>query len=374
MKSDLIVFGEDWGSHPSSTQHLIKHISAERRTLWVNSIGLRRPRLSLKDLRRLYAKGKSLVSKNTDIEDKNVIQGPLDIVPPKIVPWPGNNMARQINRVLFKKQLQEKIHAHKLQKPIFWTSLPTAVDVLDQFDQQAVVYYCGDDFGALDGVDHTAVLACEERLCKQADLILAASPRLMDKLPTDKTVLLPHGVDHSLFSTPTPCPQECRVSTPIAGFYGSIAEWIDVELIATTAQAMPDWIFMFIGPIKTDVSMLHKLDNVKFLPAVAHHELPKYVQHWQAALLPFKNNDQIEACNPLKLREYLASGTPVISTDFPALAPYRDFINVVNSPAQLVKTLEHVRPIPGQSQLVEEESWQHRAQQVDDLLMRWDIT
>jgi len=41
---DLIVFGEDWGSHPSSTQHIVSHLAANRRVLWVNSLGLRRPK------------------------------------------------------------------------------------------------------------------------------------------------------------------------------------------------------------------------------------------------------------------------------------------------------------------------------------------
>ena len=42
--TDLIVFGEDWGARPSSTMHLISHLPGRNRVLWVNSIGLRRPR------------------------------------------------------------------------------------------------------------------------------------------------------------------------------------------------------------------------------------------------------------------------------------------------------------------------------------------
>ena len=32
---DLIVFGEDWGAHPSSTQHLIRHLAPGRRVVEV---------------------------------------------------------------------------------------------------------------------------------------------------------------------------------------------------------------------------------------------------------------------------------------------------------------------------------------------------
>lgn len=52
----LVVLGEDWGQHPSSTQHLIKRLLPDYRVLWVNSIGLRRPRLNVRDLGRLGRK------------------------------------------------------------------------------------------------------------------------------------------------------------------------------------------------------------------------------------------------------------------------------------------------------------------------------
>ena len=52
MTSDLVVFGEDWGGLPSSTQHLFTHLGLGRKVLWVNSIGLRKPRLTIADCKR----------------------------------------------------------------------------------------------------------------------------------------------------------------------------------------------------------------------------------------------------------------------------------------------------------------------------------
>ena len=53
---DLIVFGEDWGAHPSSTQHLIRQFLGSRKVIWVNSLGLRTPKLNLEDGRRAMRK------------------------------------------------------------------------------------------------------------------------------------------------------------------------------------------------------------------------------------------------------------------------------------------------------------------------------
>jgi hypothetical protein len=52
----LVVFGEDWGSHPSSTQHIVSILGESRQVIWINSIGLRKPRLNFKDLGRIFNK------------------------------------------------------------------------------------------------------------------------------------------------------------------------------------------------------------------------------------------------------------------------------------------------------------------------------
>ena len=49
---DFIVFADNWGRHPSSTQHLFRHILRNNRVLWVHTIGLRNPGLSAYDLKR----------------------------------------------------------------------------------------------------------------------------------------------------------------------------------------------------------------------------------------------------------------------------------------------------------------------------------
>ena len=43
----FIVFSDDWGRHPSSCQHLFRRLLPRYRTFWVNTIGMRRPRLDL---------------------------------------------------------------------------------------------------------------------------------------------------------------------------------------------------------------------------------------------------------------------------------------------------------------------------------------
>ena len=256
-----------------------------------------------------------------------------------------------------------------MSNPVVWASLPTAVDVIGAIPDKGVVYYCGDDFGALNGVDHKPVLGCEKRLADRADLILASSEYLCAKFDAVRTRYLPHGVDLCRFSTPTARADDLPEGNKIAGFYGSISAWLDIDLMHKTACLLPDWQFVFVGNVTIDVSVLESLSNVVFLGPKKHADLPGYVQHWTASLLPFVDSAQIRACNPLKLREYMAAGRPVIATPFPALDPYLEYISVARTPKAFASELQKVAtesPFRSncRSQAVSGEDWKARAKEL----------
>ncbi|NVN83322.1 glycosyltransferase [Vibrio sp. Scap16] len=359
---DLIVFGEDFGGLPSSTQHLVRHLALRHKVLWVNSIGLRQPKLSAKDATRafnkLFGKTKAVTQNMLDSEGHDNIT----VVNLKTIPAPDSAISRKLAKLMMLHQLKPIIAELKLEAPILWTSLPTAVDLCGHLGESSVVYYCGDDFSALAGVDHDTVAKHESELIEKADLIFAASNKLMTKFPENKTQLLPHGVDVSLFSTPAPRAADLLSShRPIAGFYGSLSKWLDYDMIERVASATPEWDFVFIGPNELDTLMLPKLSNVHYLGPRPHHTLPSYSQHWDVSLLPFVDNEQIRACSPLKLMEYLAAGTPIVATPFPALDPYQEHVTTVGSANQMICALDHARHLNNSPiSVVEKDSWKNR--------------
>jgi len=329
----IIVFGEDWGAHPSSTQHLINELKHSRKIIWINSIGLRKPKLTLKDCVRVFNKIINFIKGGG--QKKNVVSsmGPnFKVINPLVFPCATNPVLIKVSRWLLAKQVKKSLKNMHVEDCVIWCSLPTAVDYLSIFKNASSIYYCGDDFGALEGVDHETVLVKEKSLVKKVKYIFTASASLLTKFPKEKVIELPHGVNFDLFNSkinqqPTDLPK----GKPIAGFYGSISSWLDQSLILSAAKDLPDWNFIFIGDICCDVSSLKLVDNIHFLGAKKHNELPRYIQYWNVALLPFKDNKQIQMCNPLKLREYIASGTPVVSTEFSALANYKDHVVTTNS-------------------------------------------
>eukprot|EP00487_Bulimina_marginata_P007521 TRINITY_DN28883_c0_g1_i1.p1 TRINITY_DN28883_c0_g1~~TRINITY_DN28883_c0_g1_i1.p1 ORF type:complete len:155 (-),score=23.89 TRINITY_DN28883_c0_g1_i1:98-535(-) len=119
----------------------------------------------------------------------------------------------------------------------------------------------------------------EKKLVKKADLIIAASHKIAEKFPQEKTLILPHGVDFERFSTPTPRANDLG-NGPVAGFYGSIAGWFDKQLMLATAQQLPHWRFVLIGPAHTNIKELTDQPNIEWLGPRPHKELANYSQHW----------------------------------------------------------------------------------------------
>ncbi|MGL6417727.1 hypothetical protein ACSZMW_07635 [Aeromonas allosaccharophila] len=265
----LVVLGEDWGQHPSSTQHLIKRLLPDYQVLWVNSIGMRCPRFTLHDLTRIGRKLGAVLRGARHSGGQSVAPSDASrpqVLPPLALPLPGSRLAGKINGHWLAAQIRRQLP--ELDRPLLWISLPSAVDLIGKLEERAVIYYCGDDFSALAGVDHHAIARSEARLVEKADLILAASPALASRFPPHKTRLLSHGVDLELFMPPRERPADLPSGRPIAGFYGSLSDWIDIPLLAETAAALPHWDLVLIGPVQTDIAPLKGIPNIHLLGPV----------------------------------------------------------------------------------------------------------
>ena len=366
MARPIVMFGEDWGGLPSSTQHLAKQFARDRDVVWVNSIGLRRPRLGARDAIRVTRKVSSMLAKSRRAAEREATPERLTVVNPRAVSWPGNQIAGAINRHVLGSQIRRVLRKNGLERPVLWTSLPSAVDLVGEFDESAVVYYCCDDFESLEGVDHEPVGRMERRLVEQADLVFTTNDHLAAKLAPQRHQSLPHGVDADLFMASTDRPADLPQGK-VALFYGSLSSWLDIELLTELADLRRDWCFVLIGTPQVDLSPLRSRTNIAILGPRPHAQLPSYVQHASAALLPFRNSPQIQACNPLKLREYLASGTPVISTAFPALKPYREGIHIADDAQSFSRALDALDGSDAarraRQSLVSGETWDARAAQ-----------
>jgi glycosyltransferase involved in cell wall biosynthesis len=324
-RPDFVVFSDDWGEHPSSCQHLFRQIARDHRVIWVNTVGMRAPKLTLGDVRRAYLKvrkmllpagpqaaasGAAAVSSLSAGLDLHVLQPPM-------IPLPSSSLARRFNARSAETAIRARMRQLGIERPVVVSTVPNACDVVGRLGAAHVVYYCVDDFAQWPGLDHAAVHRMEQSLIRQSDVLLATSDALQRALQRDgrQVHLFPHGVDLEFFGQPSgdEHPAVAPLQRPRAGFYGNLDERVDAELIEAVARARPEWMFVFAGPQAVRWPQLEALPNVRFIGAVAYRDLPRLADALDVLLLPYHVNAFTQTISPLKLNEYLASGRPVIS-------------------------------------------------------------
>ncbi|EAR53580.1 hypothetical glycosyltransferase [Photobacterium sp. SKA34] len=365
---EFIIFGEDWGRHPSSTQHLISVIAKLYPVYWINSIGLRQPQLQAKDIRRVIEKLMAFIRRSVIADTETSSTNLKKIIKPLVWPLARSKTMKYINKRLLATQLPQK-----RQYRVLWIALPSAIEYIELCQADLIIYYCGDDFSALTGVDHAKAIQAEQTLSIQADLIYVANRQLMARFPKHKTHYLPHGVDIHLFQSKQECPPAIGREKINIGFYGSLNNWLDYELLQQLALARPQIQFYLLG--NKDCPQVQQLqnENIHLLPAIPHHQLASYLQHWHAAILPFINNQQIKMCNPLKLREYLAAGCPVISSDFKAAEEYSPLVSIATTQLEWLSAIDRITQLNPQQvaeykqkayQCVQDDSWEIRIEKI----------
>jgi len=377
--STFIVFAEDWQRHPSSSQHLLRQLKNRHHVIWVNSIGLRSPGFNGRDWRRLWQKVIALSGCRPATERDVDNQAPDAVISPLCLPFHQFTVVRWLNRQLLRWQIRQSLQALQLddESLILWLALPSAVCIAGALGERQIIYYCGDDFSALAGVDHQTITRLERHLVDKAQWVLCASPALVAKFQRPHCLLLSHGVDLALFSQQWPRPALLTTTKPVALFYGLLADWFDTELMMAVARDCPQWQFVLIGQQQTDLRALAAMDNVQLIDAIPHDCLVQYACHSQALLLPFRQCQQIDYCNPLKLKEYLAVGKPILSVPFPALVPFQHCVMSSTQSNDWVQCLTEVASWDYSTQLacqtrnrqaVAQESWEQKAHQIDVLL------
>ena len=159
--------------------------------------------------------------------------------------------------------------------------------------------------------------------------------------------LLRHGVDWEHFARAAleelPRPDDlANVQGPVLGFFGLIHEWVDQDLLCRIASALPEVTIALVGKVQADVSRLERQPNIRLLGQKPYSELPAYSAAFDVALIPFVSTELTAAVNPIKLREYLAAGLPVVATALPEIvAGENPLLRAAATPEEHLEGIRH---------------------------------
>jgi glycosyltransferase involved in cell wall biosynthesis len=216
--------------------------------------------------------------------------------------------------------------------PIAVTTMPTVVDLLGRFPVQRWVYYCVDDFTTWPGLDHRTVERLESKLIVRADSIVVVSENLGERMTKRGRIaaLLTHGVDLDFWKAPA---DGVRPSfdypRPWLLFWGLIDQRMDMDILIRLSERKIGTIIL-VGPEDNPEPRLRSLPGVVVRPAVPPEELPRLASAADVLLLPYANLPVTRAIQPLKLKEYLATGKPVVARDLPAVRDWADCLDLAN--------------------------------------------
>jgi glycosyltransferase involved in cell wall biosynthesis len=374
--NDIVCFANDWDSDPLSKKHIMVRLARHNRILWVNSIGTRNPQPSARDLRRAAGKLKQCFQGTKQVAENIVVLSPIAI------PFHGSAWAQRANRLWLSWNLRRACRKLGFRNPITWSFLPSAAPVAGTLGESLVIYHCVDEFSEFTGTNKAALLEMERRLLERSDAVIVSSGPLYDakRLSNSNTFLVTHGVDLEHFrkacDAATCIPDDlASLPRPVIGFFGLVADWVDLELVRSLALARPEWSFVMIGKCDTTTAAVAGLPNVYLFGKRDYSALPAYCKGFSVAMLPFAHNPLTIAANPLKLREYLAAGLPVVATAIPEAQRLQGLVRVAQSSCDFLEQIEAALrngagPRPSISQTMESETWDAKVDQICRIVKR----
>jgi glycosyltransferase involved in cell wall biosynthesis len=364
---DVICFSNDWDGDPLSKMHIMRILARDNRILWVNSLGNRSPRATARDARRAVKKIRDAAEGLREVEPG------LHVLAPLYLPVYGGSAVRAVNRLIVRLQIFAAMRRLGMREPISWSFLPSAAPIAGTLGEELVVYHAVDEFSAFsDASRHVREL--ERELLLKADLVVTSSESLLASKSkvNPRAVLVRHGVDHAHFARAldpgTQVPSDlASLARPVVGFFGLLADWVDLELVRAVADAFPRASVVLLGNAVTSLAPLRGASNVHVLGRRPYALLPDYCRGFDVALTPFRLNELSLHANPLKAREYIAAGLPNVCTDVPELRVVPG-CTIARSRSEFVaevgRALVEGGPRRERSELLRGESWEARVDEM----------
>ncbi len=375
--------GGDWWYHNRGhiDMQLMRRFARMGTTLYVNSIVMQKP-----SLKRNIGGGKSFTHKLIR-KTKSILRGLREsgagfwVYSPISLPAHHITWLKLVNDTVVQHQVLTVMRKLKMRNPAIWVASPAACNVAIKMKNRKLIYQRTDQLEEYPNIDVEVIRRYDLALKANADLTIFVNERLYEQEHSQckKAIYLDHGVDFDVFATAEnnkEIPSDIRdIDRPIVGFFGGIDDHTsDIDLVKKVIDLLPEMSFVFIGNSSIDCGELLSKKNVRMLGQKPYEQIPHYGKCFNVAIMPWRQNRWIEACNPIKLKEYLALGKPVVSTPFTELQKYRDVVYQADTPEEFAKCIEKAlaenspERIAARKKKVETSTWDSKAELVLDEL------
>jgi len=266
---------------------------------------------------------------------------------------------------------------------ILWLYTPMAAPFVDALPYGTLIFDAMDQLSAFLGAP-PELIAQEKELLPRANLVFTGGVSLYEaKKPFNaNTYCFPSGVEVAHFAQAETKdaferPEElAALAGPILGFFGVIDERIDLQLLSDVAQARPDWQIVMIGPVvKIDPTHLPQHPNLHYVGGRSYKDLPRYLAHFDVALLPFALNESTRYISPTKTLEYMAARKPMVSTAIhDVISLYGSVVRIADTPQTFITHVEAALQESSNARRADEDrllaqhTWDHIATEMKALM------
>jgi exosortase len=363
----VICFGGvDWWYHNRGHYdiQMMREFSRVMPVLYVNSIGMRTPTVGEGKVffKRVARKLRSWSRGLKHVRENFGVLSPVSVPKFHQAAWAKGFLVEQV---------RDAARQMGIENPLVWVACPPAAEVIDRIPAACLVYQRTDRFEHYPGVNSERIRSYDLALKAKADVTLFCSTSVFtdEQAECRKAAFVDHGVDYDAFSSASSGegPEDVReIAHPRIGFVGGIdVHTFDPELFVRVAEAMPDCSFVMVGGCSLPPDWC-TLDNVHFLGRKPYEEVASYMAACDVLIMPWNRSPWIKACNPVKLKEYLAAGRPVVSTPFDELARYSDHVEVAEDADGFVQGIRRALESPPDASRLRErvvrETWAAKAE------------
>ena len=372
----VICFGgEDWWYHNRGhiDMQLMRRFSRLGTVVYVNSIVMQKPNLAQgrRFVQKVIRKTKSILTGLKKTDAGFWAYSPFSL-PMYHISW-----VKGLNQAILHYQIYRITHKLGMHHPIVWVACPAACDVVIKMKKSKLVYQRTDRFEEYPNVDGSIMTRYDRKLKMLADLTVFVSHTLYEQERSQcrRALFLDHGVDYEMFAGDEQSLQKpediADIKGPIVGFFGGIDDHTsDLDFLEKVVALLPEMFFIFVGKASSDCSRLMSAKNVRMLGQKPYEQIPRYGKCFNVAIMPWRQNRWIEACNPIKLKEYLALGKPVVSTPFPELREYHGVVYEACTPEEFSNRIRQAiaedcpERIAARRKKVQNETWDSKAELV----------
>jgi glycosyltransferase involved in cell wall biosynthesis len=374
VRPTLICFaGDSWDGNPHSRHHLARRFAQHMDVLFVESVPMRSvTRGDRHEWRRVLAK----LGRRSSL--RTIAPG-LHVLRPFPIP-PAGALGRRAQLINLRLQVRRACSSLGLgDTRIAWFSLPVAAPLRGRLGEDLDVLYYQDRYDQFTHVDAERLRAQTAQLARECHLAIATSTPLAEDLRAmgAKPMLAPHGVDIEHFATAGAPPTDLAgLERPLVGYVGLIDDHMDFVAVLQVADRLVEGTVVMVGASNVDTTHLRH-PRIVLLGHRPYEQIPAYIAAFDSCLIPFAVNELTLGVNPIKLREYLAAGRPVVSTALPELLPYAAAVELVHEgedfAAAVLRTLVEDYDSPAlrkqRRELVAQESWDRVAAQIEQWMM-----